>query len=141
MLGLAMIAAKTTMIAALPAAIANVLPEGAGLHARQTAKNPTNTLKIAPLSPPSRIDNPTARPARMLVRTGCMLMPASIAANARNVAPRDKPRVPRPQAALEKKFVFSAAAIEARIAARELQPICRKKTNAQRPRMSAVLGA
>src|SRR5436189_5046681 len=99
-----------------------------------------NMLKIAPLSPPSVMERPMAKPARMLVSIGCTTKPASMAARARKDAPRERPREPRPHAALEKKFMFNAAPSAARIEARELQPMRRKKTHEQRPRISALVG-
>src|SRR3954463_8730092 len=96
---------------------------------------------MAPLSAPSMMLMPTAKPASG--RRNHPHLPETFvtAARARKIMPAVNAREPRPQHTLEKKLEFKAAARPATTQSVGLSFIWRKNTHAQSPRTSIERGA
>src|SRR6185436_1496699 len=99
-----------------------------------------NKLKMAPLSAPSMIPRPTHMPARTALIQGLPARRVLSADKARNADMSVSERVPRPQQVLEKKFMFSAAAIAATPQRPGDNLRVRKKIQALAPSSSRVMG-
>src|SRR5262245_34362838 len=110
------------------------------MHSTKKANPATNMLKMAPLSPPSVMDNPMAIPARIHLSRGFRPAVERIAVKARNVAARHVARLGSPQQALETKFMFNAAAVPPKTHTAPRKPSDRKNAAAHRPRTRRLSG-
>src|SRR5215813_9007227 len=97
-------------------------------------KAATNKLKMAPLSPDSEIDMPTANPARIVLMNTWLFRLLCKAASARNDIPSPVAQLGKPQAPLEKKFPLSAAAKAHSAQTQVLKPSSRKSNPAHNPK-------